>query len=273
MAKKRVNNEDNDIHIEIDPDIFGSDLITIDHILPRQLYIIPLRYRAIFPGIVTPLIITQGKFSEAIDKVIESTRIIGLVLLKDDDIEEITISDLYNYGTAAKILKKITLPDGGINILINTIKRFRITDIITEKPYFIAQVDYLDDEVFKKDIEIKALTRSILSQLKILSDNNPFITEEMYQNLAEIIEQSMEYESNVLLTGMQIPPNYGRDYAEKFASSYKRLAERYKIDLVPFILDGFEDDKTLFQSDGIHPSASAQPIILENVWKYLGPML
>jgi ATP-dependent Lon protease len=81
--------------IDVDADIFGSDLVSIDHILPSQLHIIPIRYRPIFPGIVTPLIISQGKFAEAIDKVIDSTRTIGLVLLKEDDIDNITVNNLF----------------------------------------------------------------------------------------------------------------------------------------------------------------------------------
>ncbi|MBN2039772.1 MAG: endopeptidase La [Spirochaetes bacterium] len=184
-----IDDDDADIQLDqLENDIFGSNLISVDHILPSQLHIIPIRYRPIFPGIVTPLIISQGRFTAAIDKVIDSTRTVGLVLLKDDDTEEIKINDLYKYGTAAKILKRINLPDGGINLLINTIKRFRIEDIISEKPHFIAQVEYLDDEAVKKDIETKALTRSILSQLKLLSENNPLFTEEMKLTMVNVDE-------------------------------------------------------------------------------------
>ena len=92
--------------IDVDSDIFGSDLVSIDHILPTQLHIIPIRYRPIFPGIVTPLIISQGKFSEAIDKVIDTTRTIGLVLLKEDDIDNITINDLYHLRHSGENFKK-----------------------------------------------------------------------------------------------------------------------------------------------------------------------
>ncbi|MDY6934393.1 MAG: endopeptidase La [Spirochaetota bacterium] len=177
-----------DDRIQIDTDIFESDLISIDHFLPDKLYIIPIRYRPIFPGIVTPLIISQGKFSESIDMVLNSSRTIGLILLKDDDIESIKVDDLYRYGTAAKILKKINLPDGGINVLINSIKRFKINEITSEKPHFIAGVEYLEDEANKKNIEIKALTRSVLSQLKLLSENNPLFTEEMKLTMVNVDE-------------------------------------------------------------------------------------
>jgi ATP-dependent Lon protease len=178
---------DDEIQIDhMDADIFSSDLISIDQVLPAQLHIIPLRYRPIFPGLVTPLIISKGKFSESIDKVIDTTRTVGLVLLKEDDIDVKSMSDLYTYGTAAKIVKKINLPDDSISLLINTIKRFKISKIISEKPHFVAQVEYLDEEPVKKNIEIKALTRSILSQLKILTENNPLFTEEVKLTMVNV---------------------------------------------------------------------------------------
>lgn len=187
-----MNSEDilsEDGELQLDRDIFENDLISIDQVLPPQLHIIPIRYRPIFPGIVTPLIISQGRFSESIEKVmIDSTRAIGLVLLKDDDVEEIDINDLYQYGTAAKILKKLNLPDGGINVLINSIKRFKIKKIVAEKPFFTVDVEFLEDEVPKKSIEVKALTRSILSQLKQLSENNPLFTEEMKLTMVNVDE-------------------------------------------------------------------------------------
>jgi ATP-dependent Lon protease len=174
--------------IDIDSNLFESDLIAIDHILPSQLYLIPIRYRPIFPGIVTPLIISQGRFSDAIDRVLATTRTVGLVLLKDDDVEDIQMADLCRLGTAAKILKKINLPDGGINVLINSIKRFSVKDVISEKPHIVVDVEYLDDDMPKKNMEIKALTRAVLSQLKMLSDNNPLFTEEMKLTMVNVDE-------------------------------------------------------------------------------------
>ena len=156
-----------------------------------QLHIIPIRYRPIFPGIVTPLIISQGKFSEAIDKVIKNTtRTIGLVLLKEDDVDNITVNDIICIRYSRKNIKeKINLPNaGGVNVLINSIKRFKIEKIISEKPFLIAQVKYSDDEAVKKSIEIKALTKAILSQLKLLSENNPLFTEEMKLTMVNVDE-------------------------------------------------------------------------------------
>lgn len=180
--------EDRDQNSTIDTEILDSDLVSIDQVLPKQIYIIPIRYRPIFPGIITPLIISQGRFSDAVDRVIGGSRAIGLVLLKGDENEDIKPSDLYVHGTAAKILKKINLPDGGVNVLINSVKRFRITNIISSKPHLVAEVEYLEDEIPSKSIEVKALTRSVLSQLKMLSENNPLFTEEMKLTMVNVDE-------------------------------------------------------------------------------------
>ncbi|HPI22871.1 MAG TPA: endopeptidase La, partial [Spirochaetota bacterium] len=174
--------------LQVETNLFDSGLVLVDQVLPSQLYIIPIRFRPIFPGIVTPLIISHGRFSEAIDKVVGSSRTVGLVLLKDDDSEEIMSADLYRHGTAVSILKKLNLPDGGINVLINSIKRFRVKKYISEKPHLVADVEYLADDMPRKNMEIKALTRAVLSQLKMLSENNPLFTEEMKLTMVNVEE-------------------------------------------------------------------------------------
>jgi len=175
--------------ISIDTDLIESELVSIDQTLPGQLYIIPIRYRPIFPGIVTPLIISQGRFTDAIDKVLNESRTVGLVLIKDDEKDEIDSEDLYNFGTAVKILKKINLPDGGVNVLINSVKRFRINEVISNKKFLVADVEYMDDRSGSvKNIEIKALTREVLGRLKKLSENNPLFTEEMKLTMLNVDE-------------------------------------------------------------------------------------
>jgi ATP-dependent Lon protease len=175
--------------LPVDSDLFESELLSIDHTLPERLYIIPIRYRPIFPGIVTPLVISQGRFTDAIDKVLKKSRTIGLVLIKDDEKDEVNPDDLFRFGTAAKIIKKVNLPDGGVNVLINSIRRFKIQNVSYEKKYLIADIEYLSDESeSKKNIEIKALMREVLGQLKKLSDNNPLFTEEMKLTMLNVDE-------------------------------------------------------------------------------------
>ncbi len=92
-------------------------------------------------------------------------------------------------------------------------------------------------------------------------------------NLASIIETANKRGARILLLGMRLPPNYGTAYGDKFQSMYRDLAARHKLALVPFLLEGFADRREYFQSDGVHPTAEAQRMILENVWKELQPLL
>ena len=96
---------------------------------------------------------------------------------------------------------------------------------------------------------------------------------QMKQNLGFIIEQAQQAGARVVLVGMQMPPNYGPDYAERFQAAFGELAKRHRTALVPFLLEGFGANTELFQDDGIHPSAAAQPLMLERVWEALRPLL
>jgi acyl-CoA thioesterase I len=95
----------------------------------------------------------------------------------------------------------------------------------------------------------------------------------MRANLDAIIQTCVKRKVRVLLVGMRLPPNYGAAYTEKFHAVFRDLAKRRKLPLAPFLLDGFADNAAMFQADGIHPAAQAQPLMLDNVWKVLRPML
>lgn len=92
-------------------------------------------------------------------------------------------------------------------------------------------------------------------------------------NLRSMITQAQNAKAKVLLVGMQIPPNYGREYTEKFSAIYKKLSQDTKIPLVPFLLEGVATQPQLFQADRIHPVAEAQPIMLNNIWPQLKSLL
>lgn len=96
---------------------------------------------------------------------------------------------------------------------------------------------------------------------------------QMRDNLARMIEQSQEADAQVLLLGIDIPPNYGQAYRDAFTGVYYSLAEEYDVPLVSFLLEDIALNQALMQSDGIHPTADAQPIILDNVWPELEPLL
>ena len=92
-------------------------------------------------------------------------------------------------------------------------------------------------------------------------------------NLSSMIEKSQSIGAKVLLAEMRIPPNYGRTYTEKFHSLYGELATRYEARLLPFLLQDIALQPGMMQTDGIHPTAAAQPLIRDAVWQVLEPML
>lgn len=96
------------------------------------------------------------------------------------------------------------------------------------------------------------------------------------ENLTAMVDTTLARypEAKVLLAGMQVPPNLGEDYTERFRDVYPAIAnERESVTLIPFVLEGVGGNPELNQSDGIHPTAQGQRIIAQNVWQYLEPML
>lgn len=92
-------------------------------------------------------------------------------------------------------------------------------------------------------------------------------------NLHQLISLALAANARVLLTGMHIPPNYGPRYTRMFYASYEMMAAKFKIPLVPFLLEGIAINTALMQKDGIHPVAQAQPLILQNVLPHLNKIL
>ena len=96
------------------------------------------------------------------------------------------------------------------------------------------------------------------------------------ENLRAVVRLAQAAKAHVLLLGMQVPPNYGPDYAQQFAASFATVAKEQKVALVPFFLKDVADAANaadLFQSDRIHPTAAAHPILLNNVWTGLKRLL
>ena len=92
-------------------------------------------------------------------------------------------------------------------------------------------------------------------------------------NLLEMVALSQQAGAEVLLAGIQIPPNYGPRYTEPFYALFGEIAETEELPFVPFLIDGIPQQPELMQNDGIHPRAEAQFMILDNVWPVLKPML
>ncbi len=95
----------------------------------------------------------------------------------------------------------------------------------------------------------------------------------MKQNLAKIIEKAQAKNVKVLFCGMLAPPNIGADYQREYVAVFPDLADKYKVEFLPFLLENIALDKDLNQADGIHPNAKGEILMTDNVYKALKPML
>lgn len=158
-------------------------------------------------------------------------------------------------------------------------------------------VDLLNERLQQQDSDLKVVNASIsgdtssggLARLPaLLAEHQPSLViielggndglrgqppEQLQQNLAAMISDSREQGAKVLLLGMQLPPNYGARYTRAFAQVYADSASASQVPLVPFFLEGIGGQPGLMQADGIHPNAKAQPLLLDNVWPLLKPLL
>lgn len=191
-----ILNSDVELEVEIQPDSKNSKkngkkgkekksvLLPAEDFLPAKLPVIPLLGHPVFPGIFTPLMINSPGDIKAAEEAYEGDGYLGIVMLKDE-VPEARYEDLHKVGTAAKIIKKINLPDGGINVFISTVKRFRMKKCLSSSAPIVAAVDYLE-EVEDDTFEVKALTRALISEMKEVAENNPLFTEEMRLNMVNI---------------------------------------------------------------------------------------
>ena len=161
-----------------------TEIIPIEQILPNKLPIIPLMGRPIFPGIFTPIMVGNPDDVKVVEEALAADGMIGLVMIKNE-FDKPKSDDLHAVGTAAKIVKRINLPDGGVNIFISTMKRFKIKKFLSKETPIVAAVGYLDEEDDDSD-EVKALTRALLGEMKQISENNPLFSEEMRLNMINI---------------------------------------------------------------------------------------
>ena len=153
---------------------------------PNKLFLIPIAGRPIFPGVFTPLMISNSNVEDAkvVEEAYEGDGFIGIVMLKEE-VEKPSVNDLYKVGTVARIIKKINLPDGGVNVFVSTLQRFKIRKTLNSSGPMVAAVEYIEDEE-SETFEVKALTRALVSEMKEVSENNPLFSEEMRLNMVNI---------------------------------------------------------------------------------------
>jgi ATP-dependent Lon protease len=167
---------------------FPPQLVALEDILPQELFLIPLKARPVFPGIITPLVIPSGRFVPSIEESLQRDRILGLISLIKDDSNEDSENNIYQVGIVCRIMKKINLPDGGVNILVNTIRRFKIEKISSHNPFLTAAVSYPEEILGTSKTNIKAMMRSLIILTKELAQNNPLFTEDMKLTMMNVEE-------------------------------------------------------------------------------------
>jgi ATP-dependent Lon protease len=181
---------ENDFQVKIKPSSGKDELPK----LPEVVVIIPIMNSPIFPGMIAPIILSEEKFTPELDESLLKTGYIALNLVKNElkndegeiipeeeidfDKKEIRSGDIYKVGVLCKVVKKLKLPDGSVNILVHGMKRYRASEILAESPILKTRIEVFDD-ILETDEELDAYTRSVINQVKKLSEINPYFNEEM----------------------------------------------------------------------------------------------
>ena len=132
-----------------------------DDIIPDELPLLPLRNSVLFPGVVIPITVGRDKSVRAIKAANKKIKYIGVIAQNDPEIEEPELSDLHQIGTVARIIKSLKLPDGSNTVIIQGKKRFNTKSVLKEEPYFLAEIDLIEEEKVNKNPKMLALMDSI----------------------------------------------------------------------------------------------------------------
>ena len=206
LAFGEIDEEENDGLIQIiDADREGDVPLSK---FPDTLPILPIRNTVLFPGVVLPITVGRQKSIQLVKKAYRGDRIIGVVAQKNNKVEEPEIDDLYQIGTVAKIIKMIVLPDGNTTIIIQGKNRFKIKSFAKIKPYFIANVKYVQEKFLAKHRkETKAVVQSLKDAATKILKLNPEIPPEAQVALDNI-------ESHTFLTHF-LSSNINAEVADK----------------------------------------------------------
>jgi len=154
--------------------------------IPDAVPILALRNTVLFPGVVLPITVGRDASLKLVKDAFGDDSLIGVIAQKSSELEDPTPDDLFEYGTAASILKLIKMPDGSKSIVIQGKRRFRTKKYVQEDPYFIAEVEAVEEEYDTDEIELDALIRSIKElaiQIVNLSPNLPSEAAYAIQNI------------------------------------------------------------------------------------------
>lgn len=216
--------------------------------IPSQLPLLALRNTVLFPGVVIPITVGRDKSIKAVQEAYQTNKLIGVVAQKDSNVEDPTQADLEMVGTVAKIVKMMTMPDGGTTIIIQGRSRFRILQVTSESPFFTAEIEVLDEVEPPTHDEFAAMVSNIkdmAAQIISLSSNIPseaaiilkniespgFLINFVSSNLSADIKEKQRL---LELNGIQERANYLTQMLQKelqFAELKNKVTTKTKVEL------------------------------------------
>lgn len=177
LELSRIVQEDSDDLIQMINPEQESDLKPED--LPDELAILPIKNTVLFPGVVIPITVTRQKSIRLIKKAYQGNRIVGVIAQKVKNADDPTADDIYRFGTVARIIKMLVLPDGNTTIIIQGKNRFSVKEFLNEDPYLTARIELQpENKVDVKSHEMKALIQSLQDAASKILKLNPEIPQE-----------------------------------------------------------------------------------------------
>jgi len=178
-----------------------SDLKPED--LPEELSILPIKNTVLFPGVVMPITVTRQKSIRLIKKAYQGNRIVGVLSQKNKQAEEPGIEDLYRFGTVARIIKMLVLPDGNTTIIIQGKNRYAVKDFVQEDPFLTAHIELQTEPLLDlKSKEVRALVQSLKDAASKILRLNPEIPQEAHVALDNI--QSTSFLIHFLASNLNV---------------------------------------------------------------------
>ncbi len=159
--------------------LVGNETLPDDPKLLEKIYLVPLRNTVFFPHVVSPIFMGRKKSIKVIKKKYSEDKLIGVVTQKKASTEDPKAKDIYSYGTIARIIKILEMPDGSQSAIIQGLKTFKIKEIVKEEPFLIAKIELIEEKFPRKnDKEYVAAVSNIKDKAKELIEINPTISDE-----------------------------------------------------------------------------------------------
>ena len=189
--------------VSIIPVVQGEGMTKIDHSqLPDSLPILALRNAVLFPGTVFPITIGREKSMRLIEDAERTNSFIGAVPQNDLSVEEPRKDDLFPYGTVAKIVKTLEMPDGTITAILQGFERFELETVFDYEPYMLGRVRYLEDVVPENDTKIRMIAETLKEKATSIIRSSSFVPRDAISALKGI--ESFEFLVNFIATTIEV---------------------------------------------------------------------